>query len=66
MRLCYNCSSGGDGGTSTRGLSPSAVNGRDDQQKQQKEMKRVSKSREKERERENARVILVLRMFQVR
>lgn len=62
MRLCYNCSS--DGGTSTRGLSPSAVNGRDDQQ--QKEMKRVSKSREKERERENARVILVLRMFQVR
>lgn len=64
MRLCYRCSS--VGGTSTRGLSPSAVNGRDDQLQQQKEMKRVSKSREKERERENARVILVLRMFQVR
>lgn len=62
MRLCFSCSS--VGGTSTRGLSPSAVNERDDQQ--QKEMNRVSKSREKERERENARVILVLRMFQVR
>lgn len=62
MRLCYSCSSGG---TSTRGLSPSAVNGRDDQQ--QKEMKRVRKAeKEKEREREYARVILVLRMFQVR
>lgn len=63
MRLSFASSSE----TSTRGLSPSAtVNGCDDRQK---EMARVvsSKSRkEKERERENARVILVLRMFQVR
>lgn len=54
---------------SARVLSPSTVTegGEDDEQKQQqKVMKRVRSKQAKQRERENARVILVLRMFQVR
>lgn len=54
---------------SARVLSPSTVTeggGEDEQKQQQKVMKRVRSKQAKQRERENARVILVLRMFQVR
>lgn len=53
---------------SARVLSPSTVTegGGDEQKQQQKVMKRVRSKQAKQRERENARVILVLRMFQVR
>lgn len=57
----------GDASDSARVLSPSTVTaGEDDEQQQQKVMKRVRSKQAKQRERENARVILVLRMFQVR
>lgn len=54
---------------SVRVLSPSTVTAGGEDQKQQQQqnvMKRVRSKQAKQRERENARVILVLRMFQVR
>lgn len=63
MRLSFASS----GETSTWGLSPRAtVNGCDERQKEMASVVSSKSRKEKERERENARVILVLRMFQVR
>lgn len=62
MRLCYCFSAKRD---RSRVVSPSSVVVGGEDQLRQKEMDSV-RLREKERERENARVILVLRMFQVR
>lgn len=63
MGLCYD----GDARGRIRARYPSLVGGVEDQeQEQQQEGMNRSGAEEKERERENARVILVLRMFQVR